>query len=382
MVHYLPQAPVAEPIYDESRCGLLFDISLREDVFDGFPVAEKYFRGGGAVCVRNMDEAAKYGIKNDKFLSGIVFYHVKSFFGIVRTDRPLYVMIADCTDIQGMIMSLYKSVSQSIYQIGIWTEQPLWSGTAWSLACESLFACDRDMASTVDVMSHLNIVYCGAPGDADISRVPELPSIDGGGVSFILGQSADATELNKGIVTGAQVGMLGFILGLLSNAGAEQDLSCPKDNNLNQADCFGEPEACWVYAGTRISASDKYMYQAGVLSAKGYIVPVRNEYNHGVVSLSGEQSTGGRISVGRVSHKLKKAVRMAVLPYIHSMDIDANALLNDVYASVSSALVNKMGLSQLSANKFDYTPDGDEPVKCTATLLDGTTEITFNEQLV
>ena len=117
--------------FDESVCGMLFDLAYETNVFDDYPILEHYFGNNQTILIHNLEEASMYGLKDDGFLHGIPYYHISMFYKYIDDDADLYITFAKCMDNNNqptfdIVQEIQLAAGGRIFQLGVWTEQYLW----------------------------------------------------------------------------------------------------------------------------------------------------------------------------------------------------------------------------------------------------------------
>ena len=120
----------------EKICGLLFDISGQANFWtQTYPATVANVLKDTVVEFNTMQDAIDAGIipfnadtdATGNFLHGIPYYHIRHFFEEAGGSGRLFVMFADCSLNFNAIIDMQKAAHGVINQIGVWTEQNLWT---------------------------------------------------------------------------------------------------------------------------------------------------------------------------------------------------------------------------------------------------------------
>ena len=107
----------------ENVCGMIFDISKQV----GFP----YEHTDEVLELTKPADLETYGIKSadsdSPLLAGIPYYHIDQFFARRGGTGRLFVLFTDCSKNWDALETIQRYAHGTIYQLGIWTEQELWS---------------------------------------------------------------------------------------------------------------------------------------------------------------------------------------------------------------------------------------------------------------
>lgn len=414
--------------FDESVCGMLFDLGYEAEVFDDYPVIDYYFGKGQTVLIHNLDEAAKYGLTDNDFLHGVPYYHISKYYKYIGKDAELYLTFSKCMGDDGtpnfeILQDIQLAASGKLFQLGIWTEQYLWAYSEGELVFSSLLG---EIQAQINSMAGKNgnsynesfpfsvvVTPCTASiknGNAidfviDYQKLPEGTDLDFEKVSVVLGQenSEAIHTMQQSIVNLTPVGLLGFVMGALHLASAELSIANVGKFDLNKNDDILNPELGFgtnafrnMVDGTPMSSIHRI--RQNILTLKGYIIPVGYAAKEAGVFLSNDQTLSddvySSISNNRVINKCRRVIRAAILPNVNnSMFIDTSTgklsatsaaiLQSDIIKGLESNMVNKLSQPQLSDKQVTIDTDSnllgnDELyVKCTFVPIGTSDTINF-----
>lgn len=384
--------------YDESICGMLFDCGKRQEPFEGFPIIEKFFDNGQTVLINNMDEAAQYGIEDNDFLSGIVYYHLKSYYDYIGKEHPLYISIANCLS-NGQpdfscIEDIQREAKGQIFQLGIWTEQCIWCKTDDGIGFTSLLGHLQSMADILcgkigevsNSVSPLNIIVspCTSCLDGDDSaikkldhrQVPNAIELEFPKLMVILGQngSDEVHRIQANCTDYTPVGSLGFALACCTLNPAEESIGSVEKSDLNKNDDYQYPELGFGNLGSDIDENDYRPFdklnriRRNILSTKGYVLPTIYKAKEAGVYFSNDQTLSEgdyrSLSNNRIIHKCRRLIKIVMLPYTEeSLNLnpatgglataDASIITSEIVDTLDKGLLNKNGQSQIGGKMVD-----------------------------
>lgn len=373
---------------DESIGAILFDISGFDDPFNGFPLLYYNFKDNTAQCIKNMDDAVLLGITNDGFLNGMLYYHLSQFFNFVGEDQPIYIMIADCSEDWDAIQSLQQQVSGKIFQVGVWTSQPLWrlkdDGTiGFTSLITDLQAQADEINGKVGVSTHtmvpLSIILSAnsnylSGSQINYKQLPNAIELDCPKVSVALVQngSQEVKTMQGNNPLQAPVGALGFIMACLAICGAEESIGSLEKCDLNKNEGFNNPE--WGVGGTGTPMESVTRVWANIISSLGYIIPIDYEGEEASYFLSSDQTLAegdfSSIANNRVMHKCRRATCTALIPYVnsnhiyvpgtHNISSTSIATITDsINTILDSVMLNKSGQSQINGRVVTFLDNED-----------------------
>lgn len=373
---------------DESIGAMLFDISGFADPFDGYSLLYNNFKDNQVQCIKNMDDAQLLGIENNGFLNGLLYYHLSQFYNFIGESQTLYVVLADCSKDWEVIGTMQRKTNGRIFQVGVWTSQPLWrvkdDGTLGFTSLITDLQKEADeingkVGTSTHTTTPLSIVLCGNCNYADGSpisykRLPnalelECPKIS---VPLIQNGTSEVKAMQSKNPFQAPVSALGFIMACLSLCGAEESIASITKCDLNKDEGFNNPEWGIGETGTPIDAVHRIW--ANTVSSLGYIVPINYEELEGSCFLSSDQtlSEGNfrTIANNRIMHKCRRAVCTATLPYIHSNHIyspgtssispTSVAMITDsINTLLDSVMRNRQGQKQIEGRVVTFLENDD-----------------------
>ena len=374
---------------DESVCGFIFDIGNRTGVFDNYPIIGQYFGEGQVNIITDLENAEEYGISDNGFMSGVPYYHISQFYNYIDKKAPIYVAFADCTDNFDIIQQMQLKANGSIYQIGIWTEQPLWyadrSGDYHFTELPSKIKVQTDelcgmIDQPTDSSSPLSIVLCAntawLDGDSDhfinYRKIPYALDLEMPKTSILLGQdgSEEVHEMQASNYHYCPVGFIGLAMACCYLAPAEECIGYVDNYDLNKNDDVNHPELGFGdMESNNYNSIDKICFtRANILSLNGYILPTRYRAKEACLYFSNDQTLTEKdyhsLALNRVIHKCKRVVRTVLLPFINtnilidpstgkisptSITMFTNMILN----ALDQKLVNKNGQQQIKDRFVD-----------------------------
>ncbi len=344
---------------DESVGGILFDISGFTNPFNNFRQVHDYFGNNKIQLVSGVDDLNKMGIRNDGtsgFLNGLAYYHLSSFFKYAGDNSQLYVSFVDCSKDWDFIVSMQRAVNGRMFQLGIWTHQPLWEINEITAQLE-FTKLAINIESTVEELTGKVGQPSGSPTPLSIilsantsagirnftlRKLPNGTVFNAPKVSVLLCQngSDEVHAIQQLMPNNTPVGSIGYMMAVLSLAGAEENVGGVNDFNLNKYDDFQLPE---------IPVNDEYIplenvnkIVQNILMQNGYIIPTTYPAKEGECFFGGDPTLSSGdysiISNNRVIHKCRRCVFSVLLPYLHS---------NQLYDSSSK------GLSRATRDMFE-----------------------------
>jgi len=395
---------------DESIGAMLFDISGFAKPFDGYPLLYNNFKNNKIQCVKNLDDASLIGIVNDSFLNGMLYYHVSQFYKMVDKEQALYICIADCTDNWDVLQYMQQQVNGKLFQIGVWTSQPIWNKKSdGNIGFTSLITDLQAQANEINgqvgertfTMIPLSIMLCGNSnyigGDTvNYKTLPDALTLKCPKVSVILAQngSDDVHKMQEANPNQAPVSSLGLLMACLALCGAEESIASLKKYDLNQNEDFNNPELGFGDSYTPLKNVNRI--RANLLSEKGYIIPIDYEGLEASYFFSSDQTLSEgdfrTIANNRVMHKCRRAACTALLPYINSdqmydtssknISVTAIAIITDsINTILDSVMRNKEGQTQIDGRVVEFQESKDLlnrdsiSMKLTITPVDSSDEL-------
>ena len=388
--------------YDESICGILFDCGKRDEPFERFPVIEKYFGDGQTVLINNMSEAVQYGIEDNDFLSGVVYYHLKSYYEYVGKDYPLYVCIANCIGSSGpdftCIEDIQREAKGRIFQLGIWTEQCIWNSVDGEIGFTGLLGHLQSMADILcgkigevsNSVSPLNIIVspCTSCLDGDDNVVkklnhrllPNALDLEFTKIMVLLGQNGtdEVHQIQSSCVNYTPVGSIGFALACCTLNPAEESIGSVTLSDLNKNDGYQYPELGFGYLGSDIEESNYNTLaklnriRRNIISTKGYVLPTIYKAKEAGVFFSNDQTLSEGdykcLTNNRIIHKCRRLIKVVMLPYTEeSLNLnpstgglataDAAMIRSEIIESIDKGLMNSEGQAQIGGKLIDIDLD-------------------------
>lgn len=368
---------------DESIGAILFDTSGFNNPFESYPLLYHKFKDGTVQSVINMDDANLIGIKDDGFMNGILYYHLSQFYNIVGKNHLLYIAIADCTSDWDILWRIQQQVNGKIFQIGVWTSQPLFKlNQDNSLGFTSVITDIQNQADVINgkmnnlttSMVPLNIVLCGnckSVNDVPVNfrNLPDAKNLNCSKVSIILAQngSKEVHDIQKNNPDNAPVSSIGFVMAFLAICGAEESIASLGKCDLNKNEGFNYPELGVGEDNTPLSKIHPILAQN--LSSKGYITPVSYDGKEACYFYSSDQTLSygdfGNIANNRVMHKCRRAACSALIPYINSHHIyspgtntisetSMSIIRDSINTAIDSVMKNNLGKEQIDGRSVFF----------------------------
>ena len=286
-------------VSSENVCGLIFDTNGFATPL-GSGDAATTFANGNVVELNSMKDVEKAGI-DETVMNGLVYHHLSNFFSLAGNGQRLFLSFMNSsTDTQfAAVEKMQLAANGIIYQIGVWTTQPIATktpnytavtdptgnpktlgyfeknGEVYSATTDEtvtngktyysqsfsyeigsgnilgkLQAQAEVLGGKIDVVNYesfspVNIIL-NAPvvDDAviDIAQLPDLSEFDCPKVSVILGQPADAAvhTIQEALGGNAIVGNIGMALACLAVAPAEVNIGHVGSFNLARVTATAE----------------------------------------------------------------------------------------------------------------------------------------------
>lgn len=369
---------------DESIGAILIDISGFNNPFDGYSLLYSSFRDNKVQCVKNMDDALLLGIEDNGFLNGLLYYHLSQFYDFIGAGQTLYIAIADCSKGWDIIEYMQRQTNGRLFQIGVWTSQPLWmmkedNTLGFTSLITDLQAQADEINGKVGVSTHtmvpLNLILCGNSNYIEnnksiaYKKLPDAFELNCPKVSVPLIQngSPDVKKMQLQNPKQAPVSALGLIMACLTLCGAEESIASITKCDLNKNEGFNYPE--WGVGATGTPADSVHQIWTNIISSRGYILPEIYEELEGSCFLSSDQTLSegdfSTIANNRVMHKCRRATCTALLPYIHSNHIyvpgthsispTSIAIITDsINTLLDSVMRNKQGQKQIEGRVVTF----------------------------
>lgn len=368
---------------DESVCGMLFDLSGFKKPFDDYYAIRQYFGDGQTQLIHNMEEASDMGLWNNQFMNGLAYYHIKSFYDYVGKDAPLYVCFADCSGYfeknEDVLEKMQMAAGGKIFQIGIWTAQKLWintdSGLIFTPLCTNIEIATEILTGKVGAQtsnySPVSTLICpntSFSGSRTLLEVPNGLTLNLPKISVCIAQNG--SELNHIMQNKnpdkAPVGCLGFLMGAICLAYAEESIGYVAKFNLNKLDTFSNAE---VWFGESSISLNQLQYGKIYAADRGYILPTTYAGKEAEVFFTGDPtfSKGDYycLANNRVMHKVRRAILSALIPYLHgNYELDVingtlsvttqSVLTSAVLTMLDNVMFNKEHQNQLSSRQVSF----------------------------
>jgi len=412
----------------ENVCGLIFDTKGFENPFGQTTqgegqnatlvanTASETFANGNVVELNSMKDVKAAGI-DENVMNGLVYHHLNNFFTLAGNNQRLFLMFMDSTNDANFtaIEKIQLAANGIIYQIGLWTTQPFAqkSGSDITIIDNGILSKLQSQAEVlggkIDVINYegfspVNILLNAPVCDdavVDITKLPDIATLDLPKVSVLLGQpSNDAVRtiqenigVNNTTAVNAIVGNIGAALACLAVAPSEVSIGWVDGFNLAQVMTQAElgfgnlardnsTKKFTAAAAFNNIKTLGYTSRNNNLHRKGYIFLTDYAGIENGVFFSCDQtlSTGDYRSIarGRVMHKSRRVVRLALLPYVNST-WELDAATGRLSASDITKLQNIV-INALDVNMVD--PGTSKPQisgrKCT---IDAAQNILANDEL-
>nr|DAP98303.1 MAG TPA: tail sheath protein [Bacteriophage sp.] len=351
--------PYAASSSSEKITGLLFDISQQPELFTtGYGKSnEAKVKAGDVLYITSRKSSIQdFGLiervaceedeeANENFMHGIPAYHIREFFrmsGNLDGNGKLYVMFADCSENWDAIDVMQRAADGLIAQLGVWTEQPLWkaNGEAEKYNLNLVKGINDKAVAMAQQNQPLSIILSANPGNTgggteeakkiDLNKIPTA-ICEASRTSVIFGQARNETitTMQMRNVNHTPVGFLGSVMGALAKANVQESIAWVRQFNLFDDD-FQQIEL--GFGDLTLDARNEFvstnLYESlsptllDDLDDKGYIFPIKYAGRENGIYISKDQtcSTGDyrTIARNRTINKSRRAVREALLPYVHS----------------------------------------------------------------
>ena len=366
--------------FDESICGMLFDISERTGVFDMIPLTASYFADEQVQVIRSISEATAMGLMDERLMNGLVAYHIKTYYEFIGKEQNLYIVFANCKENDkpdfSVIEDIQAAINGAIFQLGIWTEQDILDE---ELKPTQLI---NNIQYNVNELSNVGgsmgngstplsvMLFPHIDEHTDYKALPDLINLSAPKVSVFIGQegSDEVHAIQSSNVKHTPVGALGFALGVLTLAGAENSIADVGQFNLNIADNLRSPEL--GFGPNYSPIADIIEVRRNRIAMNGYIIFNTYDAIEAGVFFCNEQTLSygeyDTISKNRLMHKAKRIVKRALLPRVNEnifMDPSGNisateivAISNDIYEYLDANMVTRMGQKQIAGREVHIDP--------------------------
>lgn len=276
----------------ENVCGLIFDTNGFENPLGVDTLAATTFANGNVVELNSLKDAKDAGL-DENVMSGLVYHHLSNFFTLTGGNQRLFVSFMDSSvDVNfAAVEQMQLAANGIIYQIGVWTTQPIAkqtseykavanptgnpatqgyykkNGNDYVAATETTVTADTTyytasstftvidggvlgklqgqaevLGGKIDVVNYdgfspVNIIVNAPIANTaiiDVTKLPDLSGLDLPKVSIVLGQpTSDAVhDIQEKLGGNAIVGNVGMTLACLAIAPAEVSVAWVDAFNL------------------------------------------------------------------------------------------------------------------------------------------------------
>lgn len=386
--------PVLRSNTIENVCGLIFDISGQTNFWT---------TGGGAniadawkdkvIELNSLNDAIEAGITaytgevdsetnaSTDVLAGIPYYHIRQFFNMAGGSGRLFVMFADCSNDWNAIIEMQRAASGAIFQIGVWTEQQLWTKPDESANAYSIgLVADINRAAVEladEYFAPASILLCANTSKVKIGTttsnkivVSQIPScvVDARYVTVLLSQSMeeDVRRMQASLESTTPVGVVGLALGTLTQAGVGESIGWVRQFDLvNYVPAiemgFGDSTVVDGLITNGLSYSALSKSQLNALEEAGYVFVRSFEGLEGHTYFANDHTCSAgdfcTISRNRTINKSRRLIRIALLPYVNSpIKVDpSNGNLSSAQVTVFENLLKDILNEMESAEEISGT---------------------------
>jgi len=392
--------PVLRSNTIENVCGLIFDISGQTNFWT---------TGGGAniadtwkdkvIELNSLNDAIEAGITaytgevdsetgaSTDVLAGIPYYHIRQFFNMAGGSGRLFVMFADCSNDWNAIIEMQRAASGSIFQIGVWTEQQLWTKPDESANAYSIgLVADINRAAVEladEYFAPASILLCANTSKVKVGTtttnqvaISQIPScvVDARYVTVLLSQSMeeDVRRMQASLKSTTPVGVVGLALGTLTQAGVGESIGWVRQFDLvNYVPAiemgFGDSTVTDGLIANGLSYSALSKSQLNALEEAGYVFVRSFEGLEGHTYFANDHTCSAgdfcTISRNRTINKSRRLIRIALLPYVNSpIKVDpSNGNLSSsqvtVFENLLKDILNEMeSAEEISGTAFVTVP--------------------------
>jgi hypothetical protein len=398
------------PTSTEKVCGILFDISKQSGFWEravNLSLADSL--QDNVIELNSLDDAEKLGIlpytgelddngNNKNFLLGIPYYHIKHFFTISGGTGRLFIAFADCSNNWDAIIDMQKAANGIISQFGVWTEKSLWKQTdpnaeQYSIQIVGdLQSVGKSLADTYN--APVSILLCAnsaivatLSNDSETVVWSMIPTclIDSRYVTVLLGQGldSDVSVMQTALESHTPIGCLGAALGSLTQASVAESIGWVQSFDL--INYFPDIEFGFgdvTLSDDKLTNTTQYSslsaFQLDKLDDLGYVFLIKYSGLEGHVYFSGDQTCSNgdyrTIARNRAINKSRRAVRLALLPYVNSpIKVDpATGFLSSAQATIFSNIITDVLQAMANAEEissFSVRVPANQNVLKTDTLL-------------
>ena len=344
------------------------------------PLTALYFADGQVQVIRNISEATAMGLMDERLMNGLVAYHIKTYYEFIGKDQNLHIVFANCKNNDepdfSVIGDIQVSANGAIFQLGIWTEQdildeelkPLQLINNIQYNVNELSNADNSMGNGSTPLSVM--LFPHIDEKVDYKKLPDIINLSAPKVSVFLGQngSDEVHAIQEQNPKHTPVSLLGFVLGTLTLAGAENSIADVGQFNLNISDQLCFPEL--GFGRNYSPIYDIIEVRRNRLAMNGYIILNTYDAVEAGVFFCNEQTLSygeyDTISKNRLMHKAKRIIKRALLPRVNAdifLDPSGNisvteivAISNDIYEFLDANMVTRMGQKQISGREVVIDP--------------------------
>ena len=278
---------------------------------------------------------------------------------------------------------MQQAVSGRLFQIGVWTSQPIWrvkdDGKIGFTPLIKELQLQADeingvIGKSTNTLTPVNIILCGNSYYVDgvpisYKNIPDAMELNCPKVSVPLMQNGtpEIKAMQKNNPMNAPVSALGFVMACLALCGAEESIASLEKCDLNKNEGFNYPE--WGVGADGTPIDTVHRVWANQIASMGYIIPIDYEGLESSYFFSSDQTLCegdfSSIANNRVMHKVRRAMGTALIPYVNSNHIYvpgthslSNTSMTIITASINSLLdsvmLNKQGLNQIDGRAITF----------------------------
>lgn len=386
--------PVVRNNTIENVCGLIFDISGQTDFWTkgaGAALADTW--KDKVVELNSLNDAVEAGItaytgevdsesqESTDLLAGIPYYHIRHFFGMAGGSGRLFVMFADCSQDWNAIIEMQRAAVGSIFQIGVWTEQQLWTKPDESASSYSIgLVADLNRVAVEladEYFAPAHILLCANTSKVKVGTkttnqiaISQIPSCitDSRYVTVLLSQSMEeqVRRMQASLKSTTPVGCVGLALGTLTQAGVGESIGWVRQFDLvNYIPAiemgFGDSTVVDGLITNGLSYSALSKSQLNALEEGGYVFVRVFEGYEGHTHFANDHTCSAgdfcTISRNRTINKSRRLIRLALLPYVNSpIKVDpSNGNLSSAQVTVFENLLKDILDEMESAEEISGT---------------------------
>lgn len=347
--------PVVQSNTIEKVCGLIFDISGQQNFWTtggGASIADTW--KDSIIELNSLNDAIEAGItaytggtdsesgQSTDVLAGIPYYHIRQFFNMAGGSGRLFVMFADCSTDWNAIVEMQRAANGAIFQLGVWTEQQLWTKPDESASAYSIgLVADLNRAAVEladEYFAPLHILLCANTSKVKVAStttsqvaISQIPScvVDARYVTVLLSQSMEEQVklMQASLTSTTPVGVVGLALGTLTQAGVGESIGWVRQFDLvNYVPAiemgFGDSTIENGMLKNALSYSALSKAQLNALEEAGYVFVRTFEGLEGHTYFANDHTCSSgdfcTIARNRAINKSRRLIRVALLPYVNS----------------------------------------------------------------